>query len=143
MKDILVNALYEVAIVIIAALGGAIIAFLRAKISSINSNSSNELANRIRWEVESAVEDAVMAVNQTFVEELKKKNLFDKEAQEEAFDRALDGTLKALSQSTVEFINNTYGDITIWLRDKIEEDPANPEYIKTVRGLGYIIENDK
>ncbi|MDY5668652.1 MAG: hypothetical protein SPK43_05385 [Candidatus Onthovivens sp.] len=120
MKDILVNALYEVAIVIIAALGGAIIAFLRAKISSINSNSSNELANRIRWEVESAVEDAVMAVNQTFVEELKKKNLFDKEAQEEAFDRALDGTLKALSQSTVEFINNTYGDITIWLKDKIE-----------------------
>ena len=120
MKDILVNALYEVAIVIIAALGGAIIAFLRAKISSINNNSSNELANRIRWEVESAVEDAVMAVNQTFVEELKKKNLFDKEAQEEAFDRALDGTLKALSQSTVEFINNTYGDITIWLKDKIE-----------------------
>ena len=29
------------------------------------------------------------------------------------------------------------------LRDKIEEDPATPEYIKTVRGLGYIIENDK
>lgn len=29
------------------------------------------------------------------------------------------------------------------LRDKIEEDPANPKYIKTVRGLGYIIENDK
>lgn len=29
------------------------------------------------------------------------------------------------------------------LRDKIEEDPTNPEYIKTVRGLGYKIENDK
>ena len=120
MKDILTNALYDVAITIIIALGGAAIAYLRTKISSINNNSSNELANRIRWEVESAVEDAVMAVNQTFVEELKKKNLFDKEAQEEAFDRALDGTLKALSQSTVEFINNTYGDITIWLKDKIE-----------------------
>ena len=120
MKDILTNALYDVAITIIIALGGAAIAYLRTKISSINKNSSNELANHIRWEVESAVEDAVMAVNQTFVEELKKKNLFDKEAQEEAFDRALDGTLKALSQSTVEFINNTYGDITIWLKDKIE-----------------------
>lgn len=28
------------------------------------------------------------------------------------------------------------------LRDKIEEDPAKPEFIKTVRGLGYVIEND-
>lgn len=28
------------------------------------------------------------------------------------------------------------------LRDKIEEDPADPKYIKTVRGLGYVIDND-
>lgn len=27
------------------------------------------------------------------------------------------------------------------LRSKIEDDPANPEYIKTVRGVGYKIEN--
>lgn len=26
------------------------------------------------------------------------------------------------------------------LRDKIEEDPAKPEFIKTVRGIGYVIE---
>ena len=26
------------------------------------------------------------------------------------------------------------------LRDKIEEDPAKPQFIKTVRGLGYVIE---
>lgn len=28
------------------------------------------------------------------------------------------------------------------LRDKIEENPTDPVYIKTVRGLGYIIENE-
>lgn len=28
------------------------------------------------------------------------------------------------------------------LRDKIEEDPKKPVYIKTIRGLGYMIEND-
>lgn len=27
------------------------------------------------------------------------------------------------------------------LRDKVEDDPKNPKYIKTVRGLGYKIEN--
>lgn len=28
------------------------------------------------------------------------------------------------------------------LRDKIEEEPNNPQFIKTVRGLGYVIENE-
>ena len=28
------------------------------------------------------------------------------------------------------------------LRDKIEEEPTKPEFIKTIRGLGYVIEND-
>ena len=28
------------------------------------------------------------------------------------------------------------------VRDKIEDCPTNPEFIKTVRGLGYVIEND-
>ena len=28
------------------------------------------------------------------------------------------------------------------IRGKIEEDPSNPQYIKTVRGLGYKIEAD-
>lgn len=28
------------------------------------------------------------------------------------------------------------------LRDKIEDCPTNPEFIKTVRGLGYVIKND-
>ncbi|MCM1115489.1 MAG: response regulator transcription factor [Clostridium sp.] len=28
------------------------------------------------------------------------------------------------------------------LRDKIEEEPTKPVFIKTVRGLGYVIEND-
>lgn len=28
------------------------------------------------------------------------------------------------------------------LRDKIEEEPNDPQFIKTVRGLGYVIEND-
>ena len=28
------------------------------------------------------------------------------------------------------------------LRDKIEGEPNNPEFIKTIRGIGYVIEND-
>jgi len=28
-----------------------------------------------------------------------------------------------------------------WLREKVEEDPANPQHIKTVRGIGYRLES--
>lgn len=120
MRDILTNALIDIGIAMLIALGGAAIAFLKAKITEANTSSDNSTANRIRWEVAEAVEDAVTAINQTFVEELKSKNLFDKEKQEEAFERALEGTIDALSRETVDFINNTYGDINIWLIDKIE-----------------------
>ena len=120
MREILTNALIDIGIAMLIALGGAAIAFLKAKITEANTSSDNSTVNRIRWEVAEAVEDAVTAVNQTFVEELKNKNLFDKEKQEEAFERALEGTIDALSRETVDFINNTYGDINIWLIDKIE-----------------------
>ena len=27
-----------------------------------------------------------------------------------------------------------------WLREKVEDEPANPRHIKTVRGIGYRLE---
>ena len=42
-----------------------------------------------------------------------------------------------------DFVNDNT--LTVYirrLRNKIEPDPANPIYIKTVRGLGYIIDNE-
>lgn len=60
---------------------------------------------------------------------------------------------KALSrQRLLEDIWDVAGDfvndntLTVYikrLRDKIEEDPAKPQIIKTVRGLGYIIDDEK
>lgn len=43
-----------------------------------------------------------------------------------------------------DFVNdNTLTVYVKRLRDKIEEDPAKPQIIKTVRGLGYIIDDEK
>ena len=42
-----------------------------------------------------------------------------------------------------DFVNDNT--LTVYikrLRDKIEEDSANPTIVKTVRGLGYIIDNE-
>jgi two-component system response regulator RegX3 len=55
---------------------------------------------------------------------------------------------KTLNPETIyaDIWNNPYGDLTTVavyiqrLRKKIEEDPTNPRYIKTVFGLGYYFE---
>ncbi|MBP5453769.1 MAG: winged helix-turn-helix domain-containing protein, partial [Lachnospiraceae bacterium] len=42
-----------------------------------------------------------------------------------------------------DFVNDNT--LTVYikrLRDKIEENPADPKIIKTVRGLGYMVERD-
>ncbi|HEX2937883.1 MAG TPA: response regulator transcription factor [Ruminiclostridium sp.] len=57
---------------------------------------------------------------------------------------------KALSKTVL--LNNVWGimnnteesTVTVhirWLREKLEDDPASPEYIKTIRGVGYCIGN--
>lgn len=57
---------------------------------------------------------------------------------------------KALSKTVL--LNNVWGimnnteesTVTVhirWLREKLEDDPACPEYIKTIRGVGYCIGN--
>ena len=120
MREILTKALIDIGIAMLIALGGAAVALIKAKISQINAASTNDTENKIRWEVADAIEDAVIAVNQTFVNELKADKLFDKEMQQEAFERALEGTINVLSRETIDFINNTYGDIEVWLTDKIE-----------------------
>ncbi|MCR5462458.1 MAG: response regulator transcription factor [bacterium] len=44
------------------------------------------------------------------------------------------GTFSVVEQSTLTVHIR-------WLREKLEDDPANPKYIKTVHKVGYILEN--
>ena len=55
-----------------------------------------------------------------------------------------DTLLQELWDLSGEYVNdNTLTVYIKHLRDKIEEDAADPKIIKTVRGLGYLVENEK
>ena len=67
-----------------------------------------------------AVMDAVVFVNQTFVDSLKESGNFDKIAQEQAFLKAKDAALDTMEKSTKKWIDKTYKDVDEWLTVQIE-----------------------
>lgn len=75
-----------------------------------------------RWlsQIIEIITNAVKCTYQTYVEALKDKNMFTKEAQEEALKRTLQSVKSQLSQESIKFIEDNFGDVEKWLIEKIE-----------------------
>ena len=63
---------------------------------------------------------SVQYVNQTYVDALKEQDKFDEDAQRIAYNRALTAAKKALTQETIMFIKETFGDLDSYLKPMIE-----------------------
>ena len=75
-----------------------------------------------RWlsQIIEIITNAVKCTYQTYVEALKDENMFTKEAQEEALKRTLQSIKSQLSQESIKFIKDNFGDVEKWLIEKIE-----------------------
>ena len=89
---------------------------------------SATVADTRHKEAVDAVFTAVEYVNQTFVDSLKESGNFDTKAQLEAFERAKDAALYALSSATAKWLEKTYTDLDGWLTIQIESA------VKTAKG---------
>lgn len=81
---------------------------------------NNKFAQTCIQNAATAVYNAVQSVNQTYVDALKEADNFDKEAQTIAFNKALTAAKKALTQETIQFIRETFGDLDSYLKPMIE-----------------------
>lgn len=123
MQDLmtpLMQALQPIALAVFTALGGFIIAFLNTKKTELQKQTDTEIGKKYVGMVSDTVIDCVKAVNQTFVDALKKDNAFTKEAQQEAFIQAYGNVLLLLSDDCKEYITETFGDLERYLTNKIE-----------------------
>lgn len=64
--------------------------------------------------------DIVVQVNQTYVDDLKEKNMFTEAAQKEAFTKAFNLAKVLIAEKTQELIKETYTDFDKWLTTQIE-----------------------
>ena len=79
---------------------------------------------------EHLVEDAVAQVQQTYVSEMKKQNMFDKTAQAIAFGKARDAVLEMMNERTKEIVTEAVGDFEAYLKNLIEAAVHDVKYFE-------------
>lgn len=90
-------------------------------ISKIYKNYHN---NSLLTTLSSTIKSVVLEVYQTYVEALKKENVFDEEAQQTALSSALNKLLSILPSETLELIETLFGDTKSYLTTQIESEIA-------------------
>lgn len=118
--------LKEIFMVVLAAavpvLTAYTVVFIRKAGDNAAANAESVKAKTYITEATEAIATAVAATNQTFVDALKNAGKFDKDAQKEAAQKALEACLASISPAAQKFIEAAYGDIREYLTTRIEAE---------------------
>lgn len=122
-SEVLNYILYVVLTVILPVVATYAVNLIKAKIKESNiiaDTTQNQNIAKIIENALSDVMDAVLYINQIYVDSLKSSGKFDKNAQEDAFNRAYAEALNLISDESKKVIEQTYGSFDKWLKLKIE-----------------------
>lgn len=122
-SEMLNYVLYVVLTVILPVVAKYAVDLIKTKIKESNiiaDATKNEDLSKIIEGALSDVMDAVLYINQVYVDSLKSSGKFDKEAQQEAFNRAYKEALNMISGEAKKVIEQLYGSFDKWLKLKIE-----------------------
>lgn len=121
--EVLNYCLYVVITVILPVIAKYIVDFTKAKIKESNfieEAVKNEYVSSLVEDALSSVMDAVLYVNQTFVDTLKANGEFTQNAWTEAKQKAYQAALLTISEESKKAIDELYGSFDKWLQLKIE-----------------------
>lgn len=124
MSIALQNALQVFLIALLTVVSKFLIDWITIKKNEIISSTDNEIAKKYLDLVATTVTNCVMATNQTYVDALKNKDLFDKEAQVEAFNKTISKVLELLNEDAIAYLEEATGDVSAYLTTLIEAEVA-------------------
>ncbi len=122
-SEVINYVLYIVLTVILPVVATYVVNLIKAKIKEsdiIADATQNENITKIIENALSDVMDAVLYINQIYVDALKSSGKFDKDAQKNAFNRAYAEALNMISEESQKVIEQVYGSFDKWLMLKIE-----------------------
>ena len=127
MLDILID-IGEIAIpVILGIVTTFLIKLINQKIEESKSKTSSETKKMYLDMLNETVIECIKATNQTYVNELKGKDMFTKEAQLEALNKTKDSVMTILKGDAEDYLRAAVGDLETLVQEKIE---ANIEEAK-------------
>ena len=119
----IVSDIFEVCIVpLLAVLTGYLVKYINAKSKQITDTSENALVDKYVAMLADTITACVIATNQTYVEAMKKQNLFDSDAQKAAFQMTYDSVMSVLTDEAKNYLTSVYGDLNAYIQQKIEAE---------------------
>lgn len=118
--EMLKDILYILITAAVPVLTTYVCKFLYSKWTEGKTKIENEKISNTLDSVVTMVLDVVESVNQTFVDELKKKGEFTEESAKEAFNKSKETALKMLSNDAADIIATVYGDVDVYIDTLIE-----------------------
>jgi len=119
-----------VLIPLLIALVGYAVKWINAKANEIKASAKDQKVQKYVEMLNDTIVSAVIAVNQTYVDALKEKNAFTKEAQEEAFKRVYETIIVTMTEEADRYLSEAIGDLDEYIKTKIEEAVKENKMIK-------------
>lgn len=115
------NELSQIILSVVGVIVTGLAAWAVSKLTSfIDSKIKDTKAKGLLNDAVGVVTRVVKETYQTYVENLKNQNLFDKAAQEKALVAAKEKIKNQLPKETMDYINRNYADFEEWLTTSIE-----------------------
>ncbi len=119
--EFLQNLLYAIISAAVPVLTIYAVKFLQ----SLYESNKNKIKNENARETLNRITDMIVAVvettTSTYVKQLKAENLFNADAQKKAFDITYETVKKQLTAESSAIIEEVYGDVEVYLTNKIEQ----------------------
>lgn len=97
-----------------------LIDFLVAKKEEAKTKIKNETLQKYIELLNETVVDCVNATHQTYVAALKKENAFSEANQKKALQMTYENILTILSGDAKEYLQEAFGDLEVYIKNKIE-----------------------
>ncbi len=121
MNDILIKILVSVGILVLTNVFVYLSNLSKEKIAKIENIKVREAIDKLL----DIITKCVSATNQEFVGDLKKQGKFDKDQQEEAWNKTKNKINKILDDESREILEKAYGDLNSYINQTIEDEVTN------------------